>query len=398
MSSPPRVVFVDHVARLSGGELALLRLASAFDGRIDPYVILGEEGPLVERLRALGVAVEVLPMDPEVRDARRTNIVSVRHAPRLVAATIRDAWRLRRRLRELDPDIVHTNSLKAGLYGGLAARLAGLPVVWHVRDRISRDYLPWPAVVLVRALARIVPSAVVANSRATLDTVKTKRQALVVYNLVLPDTVEPRRPENREAGRAFTVGMLGRIAPWKGQHLFLEAFALAFGGSSAQARVIGSPLFGEEDYQRQLLRQAQQFGIGGQVEFRGFREDVWAELREVDVLVHCSTIPEPFGQVVLEGMAASLPVIATEAGGPAEMISNGLDGVLVPPGNSEALAEALRRLEHDPSLRERLGRAGHERSKQFSPEAAVEHLSALYAGLLKRPGTPAASHATNADT
>ena len=90
--------------------------------------------------------------------------------PARAAAIAGDVAALARRLRQLHPDVVHTNSLKAALYGGVAARLAGVPVVWHIRDRIATDYLPAPAVRVVRALARRLPDAIIVNSVTTRDT------------------------------------------------------------------------------------------------------------------------------------------------------------------------------------------------------------------------------------
>src|SRR3954449_7040719 len=168
--SRPRVVFVDHVARLSGAEIALARLVPALADRVECHVILGEDGPLVGRLREAGAVVEVLPMDERLRDVRKDTVRPGLGQLTSLARTARYVWRLRARLREVRPDIVHTNSLKAAIYGGFAGRLAGVPVVWHVRDRIDEDYLPGPAVRLVRALARRLPSAVIANSEATLAT------------------------------------------------------------------------------------------------------------------------------------------------------------------------------------------------------------------------------------
>lgn len=378
----PRVVFVDHVARLSGGEIALLHLTSALRGFVEPHVILGAHGPLVERLQAHDVPVEVLPLGPRVPDLPRARVSPMRITPRLAASTIADVWRLRRRLRQLAPDIVHTNSLKAAIYGGLAGRLAGIPVVWHIRDRITEDYLPRPAVILVRVLARILPQVVIANSQTTLMTIHRRRKVFVVYNHVVPESVQALSERIRSVSDVFTVGILGRIAPWKGQHVFLEAFAEAFRGQPARARVIGSPLFGEDDYAEALARQAEALGITGQVDFRGFREDVWTQLSELDVLVHCSTIPEPFGQVVLEGMAAGLPVVARNEGGPAELIRHDINGILVPSGDATALAAALRALADDPSLCATLGQAAQERSGDFSPQATVSHLMSIYGRML----------------
>lgn len=379
----PQVVFVDHVARLSGAEIALLQLTSALEGVVVPRVILGEDGPLVSRLRAIGVPVEVLPLRPGVRDLPRTKVHPARLAPGLAVSTLTDIRRLRRRLSQLRPDIVHTNSLKAALYGGIAARLAGVPVVWHIRDRISADYLPRPAVELVRALAQVVPSVIVANSQSTLATVHRRRRSYVVHNHVILDSVQRQAvPARRRPNGPLTIGVVGRLSPWKGQHVFLDAFAAAFRGEQVRARVIGAPLFGEHDYERSLVRQADDLGVSAQVEFRGFREDVWGELQQLDVLVHCSTIPEPFGQVVLEGMAIGMPIIAADAGGPRELIQPNVNGLLTPPGDVTALARALQTLVEHPADRARLGAAAQRRSLDFTPEKAVRRLTAIYDALL----------------
>jgi glycosyltransferase involved in cell wall biosynthesis len=373
-----RVVFVDHVARLSGGEIALSRLLPALAEHVGVHVVLGEEGPLVKRLRDRGIETEVIPLAPRLRDVRRETVRPSRVDPRALAHLPASVVRLSRRLRALDADLVHTNSLKAAFYGGVAARIARVPVLWHVRDRIASDYLPPTAVLLVRVASRLLPTAVVANSQATLDTLPGIRSAGVLYNPVVPDSVEPRTTvEPRVAGET-RIGVVGRLAPWKGQDVFLDAFAHAFGGTKVRARVIGGALFGENEYEASLRRQAERLGIAGQVEFRGFREDVWAELSELDVLVHCSVRPEPFGQVVLEGMAAGVPVIAAAAGGPTELITDGVDGILTTPGDAAELASGLRRLADDPELRTKLVVAARRRSREFTPERTAARLLDVY--------------------
>ena len=119
-------------------------------------------------------------------------------------------------------------------------------------------------------------------------------------------------------------------------------------------------------------------GSRDRVEFLGFRDDVWRELARLDVLVHASVIPEPFGQVVVEGMAAGLPVLAAAAGGPAEIIEDGVDGVHVPPGYPEALAAALRRLAADPARRRRLGDAARRSARRYAPERTAEQMRGAY--------------------
>ncbi|HVS84787.1 MAG TPA: glycosyltransferase [Gaiellaceae bacterium] len=366
-ASRRRVVFLDHTAKLSGGELALARTLPALD--VDAHVVLGEEGPLAALLRRNGIATEVLPFAAASRSRHELR------SPLDAVRTLVYAVRLARRLRALRPDAVHANSLKSGLYGGIAARLAGVPFVWHVRDRISADYLPRPAVALVRAALRFLPAAVIANSRATAATLP--REATVVPSPVDVDEIAPVPHDG------LRVGILGRIAPWKGQHVFVDAFSRAFPDGGAVARIIGAPLFGaeEEAYEESLHRLPSALALNGRLEFAGFRDDVAAELASLDVLVHASTIPEPFGQSVAQGMAAGLAVVATAEGGPAEYVEPGRTGLLYPPGDVDALAAALRTLADDPDLRARLGAAARERAHDFAPETVARLLESVYANL-----------------
>ena len=369
---PLRVVYVDHCARLSGGEIALLRLLPSLHG-VDPHVILGEDGPLVPQLLAAGISVEVLPIATAARDLRRDRV-------RPSALPLAGAWgsavyvgRLTRRLQRLRPDLVHTNSLKAAIYGLVAAKLAGIPVVWHVRDMIADTYLPAPAIRLVRALAGRT-AFVFANSSATLASLGGlgRSGAVVPSSIVYDPAPAPVAVPVRENGAR--IGMVGRIAPWKGQDVFLRAFAHAFPDGPERAVIIGAPLFDEDEYDRSLRVLAVELGIDGRVEFTGFREDVGSELARLTCLVHASVIPEPFGQVIVEGMAAGLAVVAAAAGGPAEIIGDDLTGLLYPPGDVEALANALRRVAGDPVLRGRLGSAARERVKAFDPDVAADEV------------------------
>jgi glycosyltransferase involved in cell wall biosynthesis len=377
-----RVVYLDHTARLSGAELAMLRLMPALAG-VDAHVILAEDGPLVDRLSRAGVTVEVLPMAEAARSLPR-------HRVRPSAAPLVTLWQtlhyvaaLRARLRELRPNLVHTNSLKAAVYGCAAARLAGVPTVCHIRDRIADDYLPPAAARLVRAVLRSLPDAVIANSAATLATLgPLSRGGRVVLSPVIYDCVAGGDASPRPTpGAALRIGMVGRIAPWKGQHLFLEAFARAFPTGADQAVVIGAALFGEDAYEAELHALVARLGIGGRVEFTGFVDDVVAALGRLDALVHASVIPEPFGLVVAEGMAAGLPVVAAAAGGPLEVVTDGIDGLLFAPGDVDALASALRELK-DGELRSRLGSAAKARSEVFAPERIAAQVSTFYDRLL----------------
>jgi glycosyltransferase involved in cell wall biosynthesis len=247
--------------------------------------------------------------------------------------------------------------------------------MWHVRDRIAEDYLPRPAVRLVRGMSRHLAAAVVANSTATMETLVAPRKPVVIYS-VLPEVMSAS-PVDRVTAGPTTYGIVGRLAPWKGQHVFLRAFASAFPDGPERAIVIGGALFGEDGYARELEDVAASLGIAERVEFRGFRPDVWDELSRLDVLVHASVTPEPFGQVILEGMAAGVPVIAARAGGPAEILDDDLTGILYEPNEPVELAGAMRRMQ-DPALRDRLSAAARLEVSRYEPGVVAAELQRLY--------------------
>jgi glycosyltransferase involved in cell wall biosynthesis len=376
-----RVVFLGHTASLSGGEIAIANLLDALEG-IDAHVLLAEDGPIVERFRAAGARVEVLPLGERSRTLHRHEVAGL-GAVRPAVDAVRYATGLASRIRKLRPDLVHTISLKSALYGGVAARLARVPVVWSIQDRIALDYQPASVVKMVRTAARVVPTAIIANSEATAATLPRGRARIDVVHPAVP--VLPQAPARHAS--PHRVGVVGRLSAWKGQHVFLDAFAKAFAGSDVQARLIGAPLFGEEAYEAELHAQVERLGLTDRVEFRGHRDDVAGELADLDVVVHCSTVPEPFGQVVVEAMGVGRPVIAAAAGGPLEIVTDGIDGLLTAPGDADALASAMSRLIDDRELGERLVAAARAKAPRFAPEAAAAATQVVYDRVARRRGT-----------
>jgi glycosyltransferase involved in cell wall biosynthesis len=379
-----KVVYLDHVARLSGGEIALLRLLPNLHG-VDPHVIFAEDGPLVAQMHLAGVSTEVLPFAARARDLHRDEVRGAGVPAQVAAATTAYVLKLARRLRQLQPDLVHANSLKSGVYGGLAAQLAGVPMVWHVRDRIAEDYMPRPAVALIRRMTRHLPALVLANSESTMATLQRPELSRIRY-AVIADTLGEVPSVQRLNGRPLTYGVVGRLSPWKGQDIFLRAFAHAFPSGDERALLVGSALFGEDRYADELPALARELGIANRVELRGHRPDIWRELASIDVLVHSSVTPEPFGQVILEGMAAGVPVIAADAGGPAEILRNNETGVLYRPGDVTELADAMLRL-RDSGLRERLSAGARESLGPYSPTTVAHKLQGLYSDVVSTAAT-----------
>ena len=378
---PVRVVYLDHCAALSGAEIALARLLPALPD-VDAHVILAEDGPLVEVLRDSGVSVAVLPMTGAARSLGRGEVRPGRLPVRVAVDTARHVVELAAHLRRLGPDLVHTNSLKAGLYGGLAGRLAGIPVVWHARDRIADDYLPPAAVRLVRAAVRVLPSAVLANSQATADTLALPARRTAEITVVGDPYFPPAERMPRTEDGTLVIGMVGRLAPWKGQAVLLDALERLTTATPWRAVLVGSAMFGESAYEAELHDDVRRRGLADRVDLVGFRPDVAAELAMMDVLVHASVIPEPFGQVVVEGMAAGLPVLASAAGGPLEIVSHDRDGLLFQPGDAGELAEALTWLLEDPAARKRLGAAARVRATRYQPTVIAPEVSGVYRRVL----------------
>jgi glycosyltransferase involved in cell wall biosynthesis len=400
-AAPETVIYLDHTARWSGGEIALLRLLTAVDrSRYEPLVVLAEDGPLAAKLREAGIETEVLPLAGRVREVRKDTLrgpALLRQASASAAALAGYAREVARLARRRGAVALHCNSLKSDLYGALAGRLAGIPVVWHVRDHIDPSYLPGPAVRAFRALARFLPTRVIAitdsvHGRLCPGGPPPGRSVVVRDGLSAEELAAAPEPAPfaEWSRRPVRVGLVGRFVEWKGQHVFLEAAErLVTSGRDDGARfvLVGAALFGEDDYAAEIERRAA--ALGGRAELLGFRPDIAAVLTELDILVHASVTPEPFGQVVIEGMAAGLPVIATDGGGVREIVRHGEDGLLVPMGDAAALADALAGLLADPARASRLAVAGHRAVRErFTAARAAREVEAVYDGLPRRRRRP----------
>lgn len=396
MSSPlavRTVLFLDHTAKWSGGEIALLRTLQEMDtSRLRPVVALGEDGPFADHLRDSQIDVRIVPLGLSAREVRKGSLTPSALLGKVGVAGdyVRYVVVISRLAREVGASLIHCNSLKADLYGAFAGRKAKIPVLWHVRDHIDPSYLPGPVVRVFQNLAARMPAFVVCNSQSTLDKLfppnnakwATRLGTCAVVHDGLTNTDLAGVPAPLVSGLWKNdpprVGIVGRLVEWKGQHVFLEAARRVLEtGAKAEFVLIGGALFGETDYEADLRKQAAP--LGEAVSFTGFRSDVPALLKNLDILVHASITPEPFGQVVTEGMAVGLPVIATNAGGVPEIITSGENGFLTPMGDDKALADALQTLLHDPTQAQTLAHQGWQHVRaNFTARQTAKRLEAVY--------------------
>lgn len=379
MDRPEKILLVDHAAVWSGGEVVLFNLCKNIDRRrFDTLVVTAARGPLVDRLEGEGLKVKVIPLDERVRaKSKDTMGIAAFFNLLLWVRLLLYVFKLVRLIREERVDIVHTCSLKAHLYGGLAAKLSGRPLVWHVMDNIDTPYLPKMAVILYRMLARVLPDMVVALSASSAATVKAGPGRIRVINCGTavgpgPGPLPPVPP--------LRVALVGRIAPWKGQHVFLEAAGM-LRDEPVEFIVAGSPLFGEHDYEKQLFHFADQNGLKN-VRFTGFVDNVKELLEGVHIMAHCSISPEPFGQVIIEAMAAGRMVIASNTGGPAEIVHGGETGLLIEPGRPGILAAAIKYALANPGLVGQFGARGYRvAAEKYDIRRLTGEWEAVYLGL-----------------
>lgn len=377
------VLFVDHAGVLSGAELSLLDLASAF--RADSEVLLLADGPFRAALEARGVRVTVESLRALKSVKKETRIPG--------PAALADALRMSRHVarRAKAHRLIHANSQKAFVVAAAAGLLARRPVVWHLRDILAPPHFSATNVRAAVTLANLRAARVIANSRATaaafVGAGGHESLVRVVHNGIEPAPFDAVTPELAAATRAklgipagaFVVSLFGRFHPWKGQQVLLDALATL---PNVHALFVGAPLFGEDAFASALHAQAAKTGVNNRAHFLGFRADVPALMRASDAVVHASVYPEPFGRVIVEGMLAARPVIATRAGGVTEIVDDDT-GVLVPPNDAGALVRAIDALAADPAHAAAMAARGAARARErFSVTAMVRGVEEAMCDLL----------------
>jgi glycosyltransferase involved in cell wall biosynthesis len=365
-----RVLYVNHTAEVSGAERSLLGLLAGLPDTVHACAA-APRGPLAAAVEDLGV-----PVGPIVGTAGSLRLHPL-HTPRALAEMSLAASQVRKAARLHGVDLVHANSIRAGIVLGLA-RPSGAATVVHVRDCLP----PGPAAIAAMRLIAATATAVVANSRYTARSVLAcapKARVEVVHNPVDTERWDPARIDRAcararlgEAGeRRVLMGVVAQLSPWKGQTTAIETLRLLREeGVDAHLLLIGSAKFvarstrfDNEAYVAGLRAQVADAGLEGRVSWLGEREDVPELVRALDVLLLPSS-EEPFGRALIEAMAMGVPVLATDVGGPPEIIEDGREGYLLSPHEPIAWVRAVCRIAESADRGLEMGRAGRRRVEQ----------------------------------
>jgi glycosyltransferase involved in cell wall biosynthesis len=361
LQRPLRIVVTVAWARLSGGAEAMLQ-ALIEGGEANGYelqLVFLEPGPWPEQLRQAGLHVDVITAG------------RIRQPHRWLASVTQLAGILRR----AQPDLIIDWAAKTHLYGAPAAVMSGMAdrVLWWQHAIPHRNWIDQCATLLPAIAIGYTANAAAEAQRRMPPT----RPMFVVHagTSVPPTRIEPGPLELPRD--VVVVGLVGRLQRWKGQDRLLRAQAiLRERGHNMHVVIVGGDSFDlEPAYARSLPRIVGELGLTGAVTMTGEVPDAGPYIDQLDILVNASD-PEPFGIVLLEGMARGVSVVAVNSGGPTEIVSDGETGVLARSGTPQDLADALQPLLASPTLRHELGEAGRERfMRDFTNDAMCKRFA-----------------------
>jgi glycosyltransferase involved in cell wall biosynthesis len=399
-----KIVYLNPSGQMGGAERSLLDFMAslrAAEPGVALELIAGADGAFLDQARELGVAARALPYPRALARLGDTSAAGGGSSKTRLLGTLGRAslstpsvalytTRLRHALSAAAPDLIHTNGFKMHVLGAWAAP-RGVPLLWHIHDYVSSRPL---MAHLMRAYAGRCAAAV-ANSRSVAGDVRSacgaRLRVFPVHNAVDLTRFSPEGPAldlDRLAGLAppshpvVRIGLVATMAQWKGHEVFLRALAMLADAPHVRGYAIGGALYQTEGSQRdidELRRLAERLGLAGRVGFTGFVDDTAAAMRALDVVVHASTQPEPFGLVIAEAMACGRAVVVSRGGGAAEIVTPGEDALVYEMGSVPVLAERMRELARDPVLRSALGAsAAQSARRRFARERLADELMPIY--------------------
>ena len=376
-----RIAFLSVSARIGGAEVLLLDLIGTLRARYPGWpltVLTPDDGPLADAARGLGADTAAVLMP---RTLARVGEWRAGGSPiRALLGSARGSLSLpgyQRALRvaldRVTPDLIHSNGFKMHLVSALV-RAGSEALVWHMHDYAGRRPL---SRALVRRLAARCDAIVANSASVAADTEALVRGAARVH--IVPNAVNLARfrPDGPLAdldglshlppapAQTVRAGLVATFSRWKGHETFLRAIASLPASLPLRAYVVGGPIYdtaGSQYTRAELESLARSLGVSDRVGFTGLADEPERVMRSLDIVVHASTEPEPFGLVVAEAMACGRAVITSASGGSAELVRDGIDAVVHRAGSHAELAEALARLAGDTTLRTQLGERARARA------------------------------------
>lgn len=398
---PLRVLFLDNSSTFGGAIESLAYLVDGLaDYDVESVVVSGQPPGRIEEAfpKAITESVDIRlrwrDRTAPYRLARR--MASSHLVTRLVLLFAAMDWHLRRTLpaavryarigSDYDVHLVHLNNcLEGQLDGLLAAGILGVPCVAHARGfQNPTRALRWLVPRVDRHVA--ISGAIHRNLReigAPKDRISVIHDGMNLDRFREPHDTRKVREDLGVPPEAPAFGLFGRIIEWKGVREFVRAAQRVLRRlGSAYAVVVGDESDGSLDYFREVRSLAEDSDVGDRILFTGYREDVPALMQSLDVVVHASIDPEPFGMVIAEAMAAGKAVVSADEGGPRDIVVDGETGYRVDPRDTKALASAISDLLEDPRKAEAMGRAGRRRAQRlFSKERYAREIARLYGEL-----------------
>ncbi len=381
-----RVLVVNRVGYLGGVERIILTLADSLDAfGWHPVLACPDDGPLAQAARAQGTVVAPCGFD-RMRITPNPLVLA-----RYPLAMKQGAADILRRCRETKPDLIHVHHPVTALYALPAAWRLRIPIVLHVHETLPAKRLY--ALALRAVLPRVASVLCVSKAALALATAMgaDPAQARVVHNGVderfLHVTQATPPAMVQAAGPGPHVGVFGVLEPRKAQHVLLEAAAsLAAEFPTAHFWLVGPAAQADKQaYADRLQAMAAAEPLHGRVTLAGFQADMIDWLSAMDLVVQPSVAYESFGMSLAEALTLGRPVVAARTGGMPEVVVEGQTGLIVPPGDAAALAEALRTLLHSPERRAAFGAQGAADARaRFSPEVFRRHVTQAYGAVLRQ--------------
>jgi glycosyltransferase involved in cell wall biosynthesis len=397
-----KLLYLNASSQLGGAERNLIDTICAVQDR-DPSIeitvlITAADGPIVAELDRLRVEIILLELPSKIaqlgdsglkgQNNPLVSILSFACNVSLLGEFISYWQQLKRSISQINPDVIHSNGMKTHL---LAASLGvSIPIIWHLHDFIGSR-------VLVKQLLKLLvnrASAAIAISQSIADdwqSVFPSLQIELIYNAIDIDRYKPQL--SIRDSQHLNIGLVATYALWKGHDIFIQAIGHIAKKrpelqSTAKFYIIGGAIYetARSQYSRSQLQQlARDLNIEDWLVFIDFQQDIVSAYNMLDIVVHASTQPEPFGRTIVEAMACEKAVIVAQAGGAAELFAHQKDAIGVLPGDSTALSAVIEQLIDSPSDRIALGIAGRITVMQrFNRDRLGKDIIAVYHELINQ--------------